>query len=80
MKIALAKKLKEQRKTKKMTIAEILSRSNINMNHTGNHMRQRSAIPNLNGDSSNQNPNEPNDELINLEIRPMSLEQQNQII
>lgn len=66
MKIELAIKLKEQRKTKRLTIAEILSRSKVENN--SNPTNFRNQIPDA---PSNDNPNEPNDQPINLNIQPM---------
>lgn len=63
MKIELAKKLKEQRKTKRLTIAEILSRSNVVP--VFNPQNVRCSEP--------TNPNEPDDKPpINIEIQPMA--------
>lgn len=63
MKIELAIKLKEQRKTKRLTIAEILSRVKIEDSFNPTNVR-RQDIP-----SSADNPNEPNDQpLVNINI------------
>lgn len=67
MKIELAKKLKEQRKTKRLTIAEILSRAKIEDSFNPTNVR--------NQDTPWDNPNEPNDQpLININIQPTSNE------
>ena len=100
MKMVLAKKLKEARKIKRMTIAEILggnviskqayasmSKSVLNTEgnqndnnnsegaNTGNRNHKRpevkSSLPNI----INENPNEPNDSPLNLEITPGNFEQ-----
>lgn len=70
MKIELAAKLKEQRKTKRLTIAEILSRSNIVPEINPQNVRSHIPEP--------TNPNEPDDKPpINIEIQPMSENPQN---